>query len=263
MFMDLTEANSNPKYIMKMEEWERSHPDAKYRFKLDIPSFNKEHNTQLERKKGITCFHCSKAGHVSSECHTRLASEKQPTPSLFHGVTAAPTNMTTRADRKPVMCFTCHQQGHKSPQCPKKVTTTIKQIQIPINHVKPFKDNEVIGMVDGHMLPITVDSGAEISMVPEKCVKESQFTGETCTVNAFNSSKFTGRKCNVQVTVGDRVFTRTAMTQPGEVISWTAIVSFRIADDRDREHLVNQLKRKDRRTCTTCLQGWNKEPQLW
>ena len=43
-------------------------------------------------------------------------------------------------------------------------------------------------MVDEHTLPITVDSGAEISVVPEECMKESQFTGETCTVNAFNSS---------------------------------------------------------------------------
>ena len=47
------------------------------------------------------------------------------------------------------------------------------------------------------------------------------------------------------MTVGDRVFTRTAMTQPGKAISWTAILSFRIAEDGDREHLVNQLKRKD------------------
>ena len=82
-------------------------------------------------------------------------------------------------------------------------------------------------------------------MVPEECVGESQFTGETCTANAFNSSEVTGKKCNVQVTVGDRVFTRTAMTLPGEAISWTAILSFRIADDSDREHLVSQLKKKD------------------
>ena len=70
-------------------------------------------------------------------------------------------------------------------------------------------------------------------------------SGETCTANAFNSSEVTGKKCNVQVTVGGRVFTRTAMTLPGEAISWTAILSFRIADDSDREHLVSQLKRKD------------------
>ena len=51
--MDPTEANSNPKYIMKMEEWERSHPAVKHRFKykLDIPSFTKNIVPNLKERK--------------------------------------------------------------------------------------------------------------------------------------------------------------------------------------------------------------------
>ena len=131
--------------------------------------------------------------------------------------------------------------------------------EIPINHVKPLKENEVLGTVEGHILPITFDSGAEISVVPEECVRESQYTGETFTVNAFNSAKAVGRKCNVQVTVGDRVFSRTALMQSGDAISWTAILSFKLSNDEDREYLGRQLTPKERRTSNTCLQGWKKE----
>ena len=106
------------------------------------------------------------------------------------------------------------------------MTTTVKQVQIPINRVKSLKESEVLGMVEGNILPITFDSGAEITVVQEECVNESLFTGETCTVNTFNNTKAVSRKCNVEVTIGDTVFSRMALTQPGEAVSWTAILSF-------------------------------------
>ena len=50
-FMDLTEAESNPRYIMKMEEWERGHSEVRQRFRLDISSNNKDHHTKLTGKR--------------------------------------------------------------------------------------------------------------------------------------------------------------------------------------------------------------------
>ena len=257
-YLDLTETTTIPRYIMKIEEWEKCTAEGRLIYKQEVTSRTSYKETQQSTgyKKTATCYHCGKVGHISRDCLNQLAGEKQATPSPSHGVTPAltPTNMT-KTERKPIMCFNCHQAGHKSPQCPKNVTTTVKQIQIPINRVKPLGGQRE--GVDGNQVEggeeeekdqdgeEAQDSGAERSVVPEECVRESQFTGETFTVNAFNSSKAIGRNCNVQVTVGDRVFTRTALTQPKDAISWTAILSFKLSTDEDRKYLGRQLLLKE------------------
>ena len=146
--------------------------------------------------------------------------------------------MSARPDRKTVVCFTSHQKGHKSPQCPQKVTR-VKRIQIP---VVPLKHNELFGNIGGHTLSITCDSGADITVVPEECVGSDQFTGDTCTVDTFNKVKTAGKKCSVRVQVGDRMFEREAVTQPGDDISWTACLSISLSDMDDLQFLYDQMK---------------------
>ena len=110
-----------------------------------------------------------------------------------------------------------------------------------------LKLNDMLGWVEGHALPITCDSGAEITVVPEECIAESQFKGESCMVSTFNNSKAIGKQCNVKIHVGDRVFTRTAVTQPGDDISWSACLSLDLSDDEDTKFLIGQLKLKDQK----------------
>ena len=121
---------------------------------------------------------------------------------------------------------------------------TVKKIQIPINKVVPLKPNEVFGKVQGHFLPITCDSGVEISVVPEECAEEDQLTGETCMVASFRREKTIGKKCVVTVQVGDREFSRTAVTQPGEDISWTVCLSMDFYN-REMNFLMDQINKKD------------------
>ena len=72
---NLHEAKGNPKYVMKMEEWERAHPEIKQRFRIDSLNVSSEHSSHFERKNGVTCFHCGKVGHMLHECRSRLAQE--------------------------------------------------------------------------------------------------------------------------------------------------------------------------------------------
>ena len=144
-------------------------------------------------------------------------------------LSAAPAHINTstvalRQEKKPVMCFNCHQPAHKSPQCPKKATTTVRQIQIPINRVKSLKKNEIMRKVEKQVMLITVDTGAEIFIVPEQGVEDCQCMGEVYTVKAFDSRDVTGKLCNVKFTVGNRTFKRKAITQSGEAISSSALI---------------------------------------
>ena len=64
-------------------------------------------------------------------------------------------------------------------------------------------------------MPVTCDTGADITIVPEECVRNDQFTGDTCDVDSFNKVRCTGKKCKVVVTIAGRQFHRDAVTQPG------------------------------------------------
>jgi len=76
--MDLTEVTTFQKYILKMEEWERTHPEVKLKFKIHMHP--KKMFLPLTRNS-ISRFHCGKVGHISRDCLTRLATtEKAATP---------------------------------------------------------------------------------------------------------------------------------------------------------------------------------------
>ena len=83
---------------------------------------------------------------------------------------------------------------------------------MPMNKVVSLKANEVFGAVEGHFMPTTCDSRAEISVIPEECVGADQLTGETCTVASFRKDNSTGKECVVKIQVGDREFSRKSVT---------------------------------------------------
>ena len=87
--------------------------------------------------------------HVSRDCHSRLAGERQTTPSPFQKPSTAvePVTQTqtlgpaiVKTEKRQVTCFTCHQKGHKSPQYPQKVSQ-VRRVQIPSNKMVDLKDN--------------------------------------------------------------------------------------------------------------------------
>ena len=245
-YIDAMEITTLQRYIIKINEWVDCRAEGKpiYQHKLRQKQELRDTKDGSFKKK-VTCYHCGKLGHVSRECRSRLASERQTVaPIQPKEVLATPGVTTTgRPDRKTVVCFTCHQKGHKSPQCPQKVTS-VKRIQIPMNKVVPLKHNELFCTIEGHTLPITCDSRADITVVPEECVSSDQFTGEMCTVDTFNKVKTVGKKCNVKVQVDDRVFIREAVTQPGDDISWTACLSISFSDIDDLQFIMDQMRMK-------------------
>ena len=115
---------------------------------------------------------------------------------------------------------------------------------MPMNKIVPLKHNELFGSIGGHSLPITCDSGADITVVPEECVRAEEFTGETCTVDTFNKVKAVGKQCNIEVQVEDRVFVREAVIQPGADLSWTVCVSVSFSEIEELQFRTEQMKMK-------------------
>ena len=246
-YVDMSKQMELQPFLRITEEWERFQAQQKPIFKQQTtPTYNVMGKTgQMSNtgiKKSVNCFYCGKHGHVSCECKARLASEgsqKQTDP-----ITAPVVNtVAPQAERKPIVCFACHQLGHKSPQCPKRQQGNVKHIQIPVDCVKALGENELMAQISGISVPITVDSGAQLTVVPEEMVKESEFTGENKRFNDVMQGPHVGKLANIVIQIGGRDYPRKAVAVPGSDISWTAAMSVGLTNKEEMSSLLHQLER--------------------
>ena len=84
---------------------------------------------------------------------------------------------------KPLVCFSCRELGHKSPQCPNKRKEKVKRIKILPELVECLAENNVMASVNNHLVPMTLDSGAEVTIVPQEFVKPSDCMEEKLKFN--------------------------------------------------------------------------------
>ena len=75
------------------------------------------------------------------------------------------TSVTPR-ETKPVVCYSCGEVGHKFNQCPKKPKDRVKRIEIPFNDIKALRKNEIMAEISGIKIPVMIDSGAQLTLVP-------------------------------------------------------------------------------------------------
>ena len=193
------------------------------------------------------CYFCGKPGHFAHECRTILNREKQiqpitnPTAPLVKKEPVTTSEQTrSLAD---VTCFKCRQKGHISPDGPKR-TNRVMRIKILKDKIVTLCRNEVFGSVGPHRMPITCDTGVEVTVIPAECVEPHQKTGELCELKAFNEAKTTGEWCTVTITVGETTFQMRAVTQPGEALGWSACLSLDMADATEGQFLLDKMKER-------------------
>ena len=177
---------------------------------------------------------------VANERQLSSSHTSEPTPP---NPISNSTPVVVKTEKRQVTCFTCHQKGHKSPQCPQKVNQ-VRRIQIPSNKIVPLKENELFGSVGGHCMPITCNSGADITVVPEEYVRQDQFTGGTCEVDSFNKVRSSGKRCSIIVNIAGREFQRQAVTQPGDDLSWTVCLSLSFSKTDEMAFISQQMRDK-------------------
>ena len=120
-----------------------------------------------------------------------------------------------------MICYGCNKPGHYRPDCPEHKSSlpaektedaakkikhkSIKALAVDLDTVEqhstagsedsdsdsedaqqstsgPLKNNEMLGQMNNQEMPITLDTGADVSMVPEELVEECQYTSQSVMV---------------------------------------------------------------------------------
>ena len=195
-----------------------------------------------DRYSPLVCFRCGKNGHKAVDCWQASGTSQQRPPG---GESAG----------NKVNCFTCGVEGHKSPQCPKNIRgekggaygSQVGKAK-PVMRVAIGRTgrHQVEGAVNGTRTKILLDSGAEVTLVPEGLVKSNQLTGEKVAVRTFwASQRLMLPIAYVSFEVGEEEWTEVVGVIPRqEGVKEEIIYSLDLKSDRGR-WLIQQIKGGD------------------
>ena len=157
-----------------------------------------------QRKNGrssyITCFICGKQGHRSYECKHRGDRSN-------HGV--------GKDDGKPyqrqITCFNCGMQGHIASECVKSKDKLkdreVKAGDTLVNTIGSGSPNfKLAGMVNGIETIILLDTGADLTVVPDNLVLANQVSDKSVNVRGLGGIAFQAKLAKVLFTVQGLTF---------------------------------------------------------
>ena len=147
-----------------------------------------------DRMVPLTCFTCGKQGHKAADCWSDNNSSSYQ-PGSVSGVAAAS-----------ITCFTCGVPGHKSTQCPSKdkngkggsnllrqVKAEPKEVQVKsFNRIKKSQNTDTVlkMKVNSQSVPVLLDSGSAVTVVPANMVAETQKTGDVVAIKGFGAKNY-------------------------------------------------------------------------
>ena len=124
----------------------------------------------------LTCFNCGREGHKAADCWQRLKPEA--------GVAEGPGKGAGK-----IVCFICGEEGHKATTCTKKEAqrgANVKQVR-RIEVEGKALGSEVRGQVNGWGVSMILDSGTEITIVPDEMVEGKLKTGEEVKLEGWSA----------------------------------------------------------------------------
>ena len=101
-----------------------------------------------------------------------------------------------------------------------------------------MKNNEVMATVSGIQIPMTIDSGADRTVIPEGMVQPDQFTGKVETFNGVAQGALQAKIANIVFSFAGVDHYREALTLLGEQVFWTAALSFNMCDAKEIQHFL-------------------------
>ena len=197
----------------------------------------------------MTCFICGKVGHKAADCWQGKGSSS---------TSGKPTG---GGETKPIICYNCGEVRHKSPQCPKPKVAPKDGKPKSLRRicgepgVTPKPDDKVQGLVNGIESTIVLDSGAQISAVPEDLVAEAQKLGQTTTVAPFGSESLTLQTAEVVFEIAGLSWReRVALVPTGRGYRREVLYGVSLSSDRGItlvKHMNEMKKREEIRRITT------------
>ena len=160
-------------FLICVSEWQARHSSGAPIFK-PIPFKRKAFGgSGDDRPQWGGCFLCKEQRHIARNC---------PRKVTYQDKEKAYSGERNSSDRpKPVprsmKCYNCHEFGHESPECP-KTRPSVKRVGLETTQPRLLKPNECVVRIMNVQCIMTVDTGAEVTLIPKELFPCQCFTGE-------------------------------------------------------------------------------------
>ena len=175
-------------------------------------------------------------GHFARDC--RKTSKSVSGTST--GTMPAEESLRVKTESRVVKCYGCGEIGHKKPECPVKKKASV----LKVGPSRVLRRNEMLATVCGISMPVTLDTGAEVSVLPAEADCVLRYTGEQVTLTEVldNLTSRTAPLAEAELTIGGEVVKTVAAMVPGEFIKWEGALAFDTDDSSSLDSLIRLSK---------------------
>ena len=136
------------------------------------------------------------------------------------------------------------RRGIRNPIALRLKSKTVKRVERQHESVQTLRGNELLAKVEGYSIPMTIDSGAEMSVIPKELVDVVKYTGRTEVIKSFAVSD---EPCEVPVAevtmeIGGHKVVREVALVDGNTLSWRGSFASKFSDTEDRVCTLNSAK---------------------
>ena len=223
-FIDLEKPKTLPQFKSLVEQWKTNNQHKQVTFIT-----RRSANFGSSGKKTFTCFHCGTPGHLAADCHLKQHE---------------PPKKEATSDTSNIKCFKCGVKGHKAPQCPQKKKTQVKAVTVDDAQVEVLGRNDAMAKANGHLVPITFDSGAAMSLIPREFVSARNYTGKKrCFKGVLTKYDWEeAPEAIVTMHCGPVSFTDKMLAVLGEDLGWHGVVQHDLRDELQAEQVTKAMK---------------------
>ena len=216
-YLDQKETVSHGELIAGVNQWKNIKKDGRSEF---LKRASKSGSSPV--KRGVSCYLCGRMGHFARDSKKKGEGESHQAQGI-------------KPEWKKVKCYGCGEEGHKKLDCPKAKSKTVKRVERQHESVQTLRGNELLAKVEGYSIPMTIDSGAEISVIPKELVDVVKYTGRTEVIKSYAESDEPREVPVAEVTmeIGGHKVVREVALVDWNTLSWRGSFASKFNDTED------------------------------